>query len=298
MIDDQRYAAVLLERALLTESQVRQLTALAVSRHTSLYRAAVESRALEEETGVRIAAKLLGVKAVSLKGFAAPAELVKVYPQAMMEQHRFVPISREQERLFVAMEDPTDAEALRVVGELWSGAVSTILVGPLDLAEVFRRMRGGGAAKVEAAAGGAPFRFAEPGGAARSPMQGAPALGASLMARGDAERLQRTTGLPSRPGPIDVVLSEGGGELETTAFTDREQPVADPFGADQLPAGQVSSPFLLSLGDNAAVSRAEVAAREVRQAAPDDLVRALVRALLARGLVTEAELAEQLHRKR
>ena len=290
---------MLLERALLTESQVRQLTALAVSRHTSLYRAAVESRALEEETGVRIAAKLLGVKAVSLKGFAAPAELVKVYPQAMMEQHRFVPISREQERLFVAMEDPTDAEALRVVGELWSGAVSTILVGPLDLAEVFRRMRGGGAAKVEAAVGSAPFRFAEQGGgAARSPMQGAPALGASLMSRGDAERLQRTTGLPSRPGPIDVVLSEGGGELETTAFTDREPPAADPFGADQLPSGQVSSPFLLSLGDNAAVSRAEVAAREVRQAAPDDLVRALVRALLARGLVTEAELAEQLHRKR
>lgn len=290
---------MLLERALLTESQVRQLTALAVSRHTSLYRAAVESRALEEETGVRIAAKLLGVKAVSLKGFAAPAELVKVYPQAMMEQHRFVPISREQERLFVAMEDPTDAEALRVVGELWSGAVSTILVGPLDLAEVFRRMRGGGTAKLEAVAGSAPFRFAEQGGgAARSPMQGAPALGASLMSRGDAERLQRTTGLPSRPGPIDVVLSEGGGELETTAFTDREPPAADPFGADQLPAGQVSSPFLLSLGDNAAVSRAEVAAREVRQAAPDDLVRALVRALLARGLVTEAELAEQLHRKR
>ena len=60
----------------------------------------------------------------------------------------------------------------------------------------------------------------------------------------------------------------------------------------------MSSPFLLSLGDNAAVSRAEVAARAVRQAGSEELLRALVRALLARGLVSEAELAEQLHRKK
>lgn len=278
----------------MTDMQVRQLMAVASKRHTSLYRAAVESRAVEEETAVRIAAKLLGVKAVSLKGFSAAPELLKVYPQAMMEQHRFVPISLEQGRLFVAMEDPTDAEALRVVGELWNGAVATILVGPLDLTEVFRRQRGVDA-QVAPKQETAPFRFADQGGNRGA---AAPALGASLMSRGDAERLQRAVGAAPRMGPIDVVLPETSGELETTAFVDRAAASADPFGAESLPAGQVSSPFLLSLGDSASASRAEVAARDVRQAAPDDLVRALVRALLARGLVTEAELAEQLHRKK
>jgi hypothetical protein len=195
------------------------------------------------------------------------------------------------------MEDPTDSEALRIAGELWSGTLTTILVGPLDLMEVFRRLRGGSVAaapKVEVA----PFRFAEPSGAARSPMQGAPALGASLMSRGDAERAHRGAGQPMRQGPIDVVLDEGKIELETTALPERPAPASDPFSAESLPAGQVSSPFLLSLGDNAAVSRAEVAARAVRQAGSDELLRALVRALLARGLVSEAELAEQLHRKK
>lgn len=297
MIDDQRFGAVLLERSLLTEVQVRQLGVLALSRHTSVYRAAVESRAVEEETAVRIAAKLLGVKAVSLQGFSAPAELVKFYPQSMMEQYRFVPISLEDGRLFLAMEDPTDSEALRIAGELWSGSVTTILVGPLDLTEVFRRLRGGtvvAAPKVEVA----PLRFAEPSGAARSPMQGAPAVGASLMTRGDSERLQRGAVQPTRQGPIDVVLDEGSIELESTALSEPSAPASDPFAAQNLPAGQASSPFLLSLGDNATASQAGVAARAVRQAGSDELLRALVRALLARGLVSEAELAEQLHRKK
>lgn len=296
MIDDQRFGAVLLERSLLTEVQVRQLGVLAMSRQTSVYRAAVESRAVEEETAVRIAAKLLGVKAVSLKGFSAPAELVKIYPQSMMEQYRFVPISLEEGRLFLAMEDPTNSEALRIASELWSGAVTTILVGPLDLTEVFRRLRGGAvvaAAKVEVA----PFRFAEAAGVARLPAQASPALGSGLMSRGDAERAHRGAGQPMRQGPIDVVLEEVSGELESTALPERSA-ASDPFAAESLPAGQVSSPFLLSLGDNAAVSRAEVAARAVRQADSDELLRALVRALLARGLVSEAELAEQLHRKK
>jgi hypothetical protein len=296
MIDDQRFGAVLLERSLLTEVQVRQLSALASSRQTSVYRAAVESRAVEEETAVRIAAKLLGVKAVSLKGFSAPPELVKIYPQSMMEQYRFVPISLEEGRLFLAMEDPTDSEALRVAGELWNGTITTILVGPLDLMEVFRRLRGGAvvaAPKVEVA----PFRFAEAAAAGRAPMQASPALGSALMSRADTERAQRAAGQPARQGPIDVVLDEESSELETTALSERAV-AADPFAAESLPAGQVSSPFLLSLGDNATVSRAEVAARAVRQAAPDELLRALVRALVARGLVSEAELAEQLHRKK
>jgi hypothetical protein len=296
MIDDQRFGAVLLERSLLTEVQVRQLSALASSRQTSVYRAAVESRAVEEETAVRIAAKLLGVKAVSLKGFSAPAELVKLYPQSMMEQYRFVPISLEEGRLFLAMEDPTDSEALRIAGELWSGTLTTILVGPLDLMEVFRRLRGGSVAaapKVEVT----PFRFADPAAAGRLPLQPSPALGASLMSRGDAERAHRGAGQPMRQGPIDVGLDEGNIELETTALPERSA-ASDPFSTESLPAGQVSSPFLLSLGDNAAVSRAEVAARAVRQAGADELLRALVRALLARGLVSEAELAEQLHRKK
>ena len=296
MIDDQRFGAVLLERSLLTEVQVRQLSALASSRQTSVYRAAVESRAVEEETAVRIAAKLLGVKAVSLKGFAAPPELVNIYPQSMMEQYRFVPISLEEGRLFLAMEDPTDSEALRVAGELWSGTLTTILVGPLDLMEVFRRLRGGSVAaapKVEVT----PFRFADPAAAGRVPMQPSPALGSALMSRGDAERAHRGAGQAMRQGPIDVGLDEGNIELETTALPERSA-ASDPFSTESLPAGQVSSPFLLSLGDNAAVSRAEVAARAVRQAGADELLRALVRALLARGLVSEAELAEQLHRKK
>lgn len=297
MIDDQRFGAVLLERSLLTEVQVRQLGVLAMSRQTSVYRAAVESRAVEEETAVRIAAKLLGVKAVSLKGFAAPAELVKIYPQSMMEQYRFVPISLEEGRLFLAMEDPTDSEALRIASELWSGAVTTILVGPLDLTEVFRRLRGGAvvaAPKVEVA----PFRFAEAAGGAKLTAQASPALGSGLMSRGDAEPAHRGAGQPMRQGPIDVVLDEGSSELESTALSERSAPASDPFAAESLPAGQVSSPFLLSLGDNGAASRAEVAARAVRQAGSEELLRALVRALLARGLVSEAELAEQLHRKK
>jgi hypothetical protein len=194
------------------------------------------------------------------------------------------------------MEDPTDSEALRVAGELWSGTLTTILVGPLDLMEVFRRLRGGGVAaapKVEVA----PFRFADPAAAGRLPLQPSPALGASLMSRGDAERAHRGAGQSMRQGPIDVGLDEGNIELETTALPERSA-ASDPFSTESLPAGQVSSPFLLSLGDNAAVSRAEVAARAVRQAGADELLRALVRALLARGLVSEAELAEQLHRKK
>lgn len=297
MIDDQRFGAVLLERSLLTEVQVRQLGVLALSRQTSVYRAAVESRAVEEETAVRIAAKLLGVKAVSLRGFSAPAELVNIYPQSMMEEYRFVPISLEEDRLFLAMEDPTNSEALRIAGELWSGSVTTILVGPLDLTEVFRRLRGGGvlaAPKVEAA----PFRYAEAAGVARPTAHASPALGSALMSRGDAERAHRGAGQPMRQGPIDVVLEEVIGELETTALSERSALASDPFAAASPPAGQVSSPFLLSLGDEAAVSRAEMAARSIRQAGSEELVRALVRALVARGLVSEAELADQLHRKK
>lgn len=295
MVNDQQFASVVRERGLLSDAQLGQLQALAASRHTSLYRASVESRAIEEETAVRIAAKLLGVKAVSLKGFSAPAELAKLYPTAMLEQHRFVPISLEQSRLFVAMEDPTDAEALRIAGELWSGTVATLLVGPLDLVEVLKRLRGATAAPGPRAE---PFRFAEPGAGAKVPKATVPPLGGALLSKADAERMQRAGGGPARPGPIDVVFDEGEVELETTSFRGREASVPEPFMDAAMPGGQVSSPFLLSLGDSAQMSPSEAAAKEIRQASSDDLVRALVRALVSRGLVTEAELVEQLHRRR
>ena len=290
MVNDEQFVAVVRERGLLSETQLRQMTALAASRHTSIYRASVESRTMDEETAVRVAAKLLGVKAVSLKGFAAPAELVKIYPLTMMEQHRFVPISLEQNRLFVAMEDPTDPEALRIADELWSGTIATLLVGPLDLVEVLRRLRGGAPApalRTEAPRDAAAPHMARPT---------APPLGGALLSKADAERVQRAGGGPQRQGPIDVVLDDVEVELETTALGGREAP--EPLAPPAMASGQVSSPFLLSLGDSAQVSPTEAAAREIRQASSDDLVRALVRALVARGLVTEAEVAEQLHRRR
>ena len=81
MIDDQRFGAVLLERSLLTEVQVRQLSALASSRQTSVYRAAVESRAVEEETAVRIAMRGFQIAEADAREMLTPAaEMAPVAP--------------------------------------------------------------------------------------------------------------------------------------------------------------------------------------------------------------------------
>lgn len=98
---------------------------------------------VDEETLIRTLAGQLKLPVARIRGKRVGPEVIEFVPVELAEKHRCLPLFFKQEGagrvLFVAMEDPSDAEALAEISRASGHDVRAVLVGPTELEEAIQR---------------------------------------------------------------------------------------------------------------------------------------------------------------
>ncbi len=105
---------ILVEQGLISQEQLQIALRECEQRgyRDKLIRILLEKRFISEEKLVNVLSKKLGVPIVNLKEYKIPKEILEILPLSMIKKYRAVPIEKNGNILIVAMEDPTDLNAI------------------------------------------------------------------------------------------------------------------------------------------------------------------------------------------
>lgn len=299
MLDDARVRKTLVASGLLTPEEVTEIEVIAFRRGLSFYRTAVELDRVQETAAVSHVAGALGVPSVSLEKFTAKPKLMDVLPLDLVRGYRVLPVGlkpRDGElTLFVAMDDPQDLDALEAVSQHCYHPVVPLLAGPIDLDRALERvypdplLDGPGAPPLSPPP--PPFTprshtarqdiFAnvldDLDHAAASDMLSALSM-LDDIPRNRHDEVTSPSGFPAAEvPPIAQVAERSASNTESNyGRTHLAGPGRDPSASGFQHAGPASSSLGISL------------------ASGDPLAAALARVLIAKGILTNAELEEAL----
>lgn len=108
---------LLLKEKMITPGQLEEALKNQMIYGIRLGSSLVEMGYVGEDDLAQLLSKKLGVPCVGRKELAAvPKELIRDFPQRLVEAHQVVPFKREGNRLSLAMADPTDFKAIEDVG--------------------------------------------------------------------------------------------------------------------------------------------------------------------------------------
>ncbi len=99
---------LLREDGLITEEQLRSVRAMQSSLDKPVGRVLFDMQLITDEERIRFLQSKYRYEVVDIGGVSVPVDVLKRIPHSYAEKHRCVPILAEEERLVVAMEDPTD----------------------------------------------------------------------------------------------------------------------------------------------------------------------------------------------
>src|SRR5215468_8257395 len=98
---------------------------------------------VDEETLVRTLAGQLKLPVARIRGKQVGTDVIECVPVDLAEKQRCLPLFFKQEGgarvLFVAMEDPSDTDALAEIARASGHEVRAVLVGPTELEEAIQR---------------------------------------------------------------------------------------------------------------------------------------------------------------
>lgn len=98
---------------------------------------------VDEETLIRTLAGQLKLPVARIRGKRVSPDVLDCLPVDLAEKHRCLPLFLKQEGggrvLFVAMEDPSDADALDALARASGEQLRAVLVGPTELEEALQR---------------------------------------------------------------------------------------------------------------------------------------------------------------
>jgi hypothetical protein len=128
---------ILVSKQLITPEQLA--AALGEQQHSGarLGTQLVRMGALDEETLIRTLAGQLKLPVARIRGKRVNDDVLELVPKHLAEKHRCLPLFLKQEGkvrvLFVAMEDPSDGDALDDLGRVTGETLRPVLVGPTEL---------------------------------------------------------------------------------------------------------------------------------------------------------------------
>lgn len=99
----------------------------------------VEMNAITEQVKVNFLKRRLGHDVLSLKGVNIPEILFTYYPRAMAERLRAVPIKLEGDTILIAMEDPSDLDAVDSLKARIGMKVRPVIATGADIDQVLSR---------------------------------------------------------------------------------------------------------------------------------------------------------------
>ena len=214
---------------------------------------------LEEEALVRVLAGQLRLPVARICGKSVNPEVLELLPVDLAEKHRCLPLFVREEggakTLFLAMEDPSDLEALEDLSGQIGEKLRPVLVGPTELEEALKRHYHGAAL---------------PG-----PANALPPVSVSQPRHQGPEETDTVPDLPT--------------------FDPIPDPGSEPLGSGSAPEASCGSPPGTALDLDTAPVLGEPAAHEPSQGLePGVILRALAQLLVEKGVITRDEFAERL----
>jgi type IV pilus assembly protein PilB len=99
---------------------------------------------INEKVLATFLSKQYGIPAISLDGDKIPSDLVKLIPQSLCERHLLIPISKEENRLNIAVADPTNVAAVDDVRFICNLDVNVFIAPESAIKKSIDRAYGGG----------------------------------------------------------------------------------------------------------------------------------------------------------
>src|SRR5688572_918192 len=123
----ERIADALVEDGLLTQKQVEELLEQQKKQGTRLLKLVVEKNYISEVDMVVSMGRVLNTPPINLSRINIPMELGSLIPKEVAHNHKVIPISRLENRLFLAMADPLNVLALDDVKRITKLEVSPLI---------------------------------------------------------------------------------------------------------------------------------------------------------------------------
>ena len=123
----ERIADALVEDGLLTQKQVEELLEQQKKQGTRLLKLVVEKNYISEIDMVVSMGRVLNTPPINLSRIQIPPDLVGLIPKEIAHNHKVIPVSRLESRLFLAMADPLNVLALDDVKRITKLEVSPMI---------------------------------------------------------------------------------------------------------------------------------------------------------------------------
>src|SRR5216110_1329224 len=129
----ERIADALVEDGLLSPRQVEELLDLQKKEGTRLLKLILEKSYVGEVDMVVSMGRVLNVPPVNLSRFGIPPETAGLVPREMATNHKVLPVSRLENKLFIAMADPLNVLALDDVRRITHLEVSPLIASERNI---------------------------------------------------------------------------------------------------------------------------------------------------------------------
>ena len=124
---------ILLREALITREQLEKAERERHETGKSLARTLVEMGVISEKVKLGILQKKLGVDIVGLRNFRLDPQLATRIPKSLAVRHLALPIRSEPDGLLVAMDDPSDLEAVDKLSAVAGMKIRTVLAASKEI---------------------------------------------------------------------------------------------------------------------------------------------------------------------
>lgn len=131
----ERIADALVEDGLLSSKQVDELLEQQKREGTRFIKLVTEKSYVSEQDLTVSMGRVLNVPPINLARISIPAEVADLLPRDVAQNHRIVPVSRLENRLFVAMSDPLNVLAVDDVKRITKLEVSTMIASEKAIAD-------------------------------------------------------------------------------------------------------------------------------------------------------------------
>lgn len=131
----ERIADALVEDGLLTTKQVEELLEQQKREGTRFIKLVTEKAYVSEQDLTVSMGRVLNVPPINLARISIPAEVAELLPREIAHNHRVLPVSRLENKLFIAMADPLNVLAVDDVKRITKLEVSTMIASEKAIAD-------------------------------------------------------------------------------------------------------------------------------------------------------------------
>src|SRR5512137_2001005 len=123
----ERIADALVEDGLLSAQQVEELLEQQKKEGTRLIKLVLEKAYVSEQDMTVSMGRVLNTPPINLSRVSIPAEVADLVPRELAQNHKVLPVSRLENKLFIAMADPLNVLALDDVRRITHLEVSPMI---------------------------------------------------------------------------------------------------------------------------------------------------------------------------